>query len=103
MIWLAYFYCFSIGIILLYRGYLMYKGKKTFYEYKNRHVVNKLKLSKYHGLLLALSSLIYIFLTIATMLLYDKKQELIISGFFILCAIYCIIYRVILNKFSVKK
>lgn len=81
----------------------MYRTKKYLIKLKNRVIKDEVKLSKYQGAFLCISSIMYIIIVIVTLncsTIYDNIKSYIIIGFFI---VSCIIYFIILNLYTVKE
>lgn len=81
----------------------MYRTKKYLIKLKNRVIKDEVKLSKYQGAFLCISSIMYIILIIAMLNssdVYDNIKSYIIIGFFIAS---CIIYFIILNLYTAKE
>lgn len=98
-----YLYCFLVGFFIFLKGYKMYRTKKYLIKLKNRVIKDEVKLSKYQGAFLCISSIIYIIIVIVTLnysTIYDNIKSYIIIGFFI---VSCIIYFIILNLYTAKE
>ncbi|WP_252229003.1 hypothetical protein [Clostridium sp. ZBS15] len=103
----AYLYCFVVGFLVFLKGYKMYKTKKYLIKLKNRVIKDEVKLSKYEGTLLCVSSIIYIIMVIVMFnpspIYHDIKDYICIRlliGFAIVCYI---IHFIFLNLYTTKK
>ncbi|MGL5085526.1 MAG: hypothetical protein ACRC68_07380 [Clostridium sp.] len=101
--YVGYLFCFTISVILFYRGYLMYQGKNKFYKYENRNIKDMYKLCKYHGILLCVGTTLYTGLIFASMMESKLLEKLIVYGAVILLLIMSVFYYMILNKYTTKK
>ncbi|WP_461613581.1 hypothetical protein [Clostridium sp. Marseille-QA1073] len=99
----VYLYCFLVGFFIFLKGYKMYRTKKYLIKLKNRVIKDEVRLSKYQGTFLCVSSIMYIVLVIVTLnssAIHDNIKSYIIIGFFV---VSCIIYFIILNLYTTKE
>lgn len=103
----GYLYCFVIGFLVFLKGYKMYKTKKYLIKLKNRVIKDEVKLSKYEGALICVSSIMYIIIVIvmfnSSPIYHNIKGYIFIRLLIGLFIVGCIIHFIILSLYTTKE